>query len=110
MGIKEAYLRCKYLKENNGVLWPNKYVIKFKSFSKSNPIPLTDRFNDIPKEEERCIIDRNDLVKKDDENGFAQVIICPSAEREKMLVAITDAAEHKISIFHVPKTEIAYCI
>lgn len=110
MNLKEAYLKCRYWKDSDIVLWPNQYVIKFRSFSKSNPIPLAGRFIGISKEEEQCIIDKNDLVKKDDENGFAQVIICPSAEREKMLVAITNVAEHRVSVFNVPKTEIVYGI
>lgn len=106
MNLKEAYLKCRYWKDSNIVLWPNQYVIKFRSFSKSNPIPLAGRFNGISKEEEQCIIDKNDLVKKDDENGFVNVLVCPSKEKEKMLVAITDATEHRVSVFSVPETEI----
>lgn len=106
MNLKEAYLRCKYWKDKHIALFQNEHIIRFKSYSRTNPLPLIGEFLNFSPNEDWCIIDKNDLIKKDDENGFAQVIICPSAEREKMLVAITNAAEHRISIFHVPKTEI----
>ncbi len=94
--MKEAYLKCKYYKRE-GMLFSNEYGIKFKTFKEG--------------EQNWCIIDESELRREiDGEDGFVSVVVCHSSKTGEMLVAINDVAEHRISVFSVPETEILYKI
>jgi hypothetical protein len=87
--MKEAFLRCRYAE--GGIAFSNEYIIKF---------------NAEKGERNWCTINKEDLIKKDNEEGLVNVIAEPSNRKESMLVAINDTADHRISVFSVPQTEI----
>ena len=100
--MSQAYLKCEYWKDENIRLFSNEYVIKFRCYNKSNSVPLVGKFNHISKDEDWCIIDESELVKKiDSERGLVRVHL-DSIEDDKAVVGIQDSANHKISKFYVP--------
>ncbi|MFH1248962.1 MAG: hypothetical protein V1660_02315 [archaeon] len=87
--MKEAFLRCRYME--GGIAFLGEYMIKL---------------NTEKGEKNWCIINKEDLIKQDNENGLVKVISEPSNKKGNILVAINDVGDHRISTFSVPETEI----
>lgn len=104
--MNRAYLKCEYWKDKNIVLFSNEYVIKFRCYNKSNPVPLTGKFNKISEDEDWCIVDESELIKKiNNEKGLVKVLLYSFGD-DKAIVGIQDSANHQISKFYVPPVDI----